>query len=83
MVNIITVDGPAGVGKGTVCKLLAKDLDAKVLNSGEIFRTVAYYLKENNVDIENTTSVNQLVSNLKNEFISSVKNQESAVKHFI
>ena len=33
--------------------------------------------------IENTTSVNQLVSNLKNEFISSVKNQESAVKHFI
>jgi|TARA_A100001011_G_C14230079_1_gene808369 nitronate monooxygenase len=33
--------------------------------------------------IENTISVNQLVSNLKNEFISSVKNQESAVKHFI
>lgn len=33
--------------------------------------------------IENTTSVNQLVSNLKNEFISSVKNQESAVQHFI
>ena len=33
--------------------------------------------------IENTTSVNQLVSNLKNEFISSVINQESAVKHFI
>ena len=34
MVNIITVDGPAGVSKRTVCKLLAKDLDAKVLNSG-------------------------------------------------
>ncbi|MEK9609637.1 MAG: nitronate monooxygenase [Flavobacteriaceae bacterium] len=33
--------------------------------------------------IENTISVNQLVSKLKNEFISSVKNQESAVKHFI
>ena len=57
MVNIITVDGPAGVGKGTICKLLAKDLDAKVLNSGEIFRTVAYYLKKNKVDFENSTSV--------------------------
>ena len=57
MVNIITVDGPAGVGKGTVCKLLAKDLDAKVLNSGEIFRTVAYYLKKNKVDFENSTNV--------------------------
>ena len=49
MVNIITVDGPAGVGKGTICKLLAKVLDAKVLNSGEIFRSVSYYLKKNNV----------------------------------
>ena len=57
MVNIITIDGPAGVGKGTICKLLAKDLDAKVLNSGEIFRTVAYYLNKNKVDFENSTSV--------------------------
>ena len=47
MVNIITVDGPAGVGKGTLCKLLAKNLDTKVLNSGEIFRTFAYHLKKN------------------------------------
>ena len=73
MVNIITVDGPAGVGKGTVCKLLAKDLDAKVLNSGEIFRTVAYYLKENNVDIENTTSVINSAENFEYKKISSNK----------
>ena len=73
MVNIITVDGPAGVGKGTVCKLLAKDLDAKVLNSGEIFRTVAYYLKENNVDIENTTSVINSAENFEYKKISSKK----------
>ena len=73
MVNIITVDGPAGVGKGTVCKLLAKDLDAKVLNSGEIFRTVAYYLKENKVDIENTTSVINSAENFEYKKISSNK----------
>ena len=73
MVNIITVDGPAGVGKGTVCKLLAKDLDAKVLNSGEIFRTVAYFLKENNVDIENTTSVINSAENFEYKKISSNK----------
>ena len=48
MINIITVDGPAGVGKGTICKLLSKNLDSKILNSGKIFRTLAYYLKKNN-----------------------------------
>ena len=68
MVNIITVDGPAGVGKGTICKLLAKDLDAKVLNSGEIFRTVAYYLKKNKVDFENTTSVINSAENSAENF---------------
>ncbi|MDC3130708.1 (d)CMP kinase [bacterium] len=73
MVNIITVDGPAGVGKGTVCKLLAKDLDAKVLNSGEIYRAVAYYLKKNKVDFENTTSVVNSAKNFEYKKISSNK----------
>ena len=57
MLRLVTVDGPAGVGKGSVCKLLAKCLDAKVLNSGEIFRTIAYYLKKNEVDFGNTRAV--------------------------
>jgi len=73
MVNIITIDGPAGVGKGTICKLLAKDLDAKVLNSGEIFRTVAYYLKKNKVDFENTTNVINSAENFEYKQISSNK----------
>ena len=73
MVNIITIDGPAGVGKGTVCKLLAKVLDAKVLNSGEIFRSVSYYLKKNNVDFENTTSVINSAGNFEYKQISSNK----------
>ena len=73
MVNIITVDGPAGVGKGTICKLLAKYLNAKVLNSGEIFRTVAYYLKKNKVDFEDTTSVINNAKKFKYIKISSNK----------
>ena len=73
MVNIITVDGPAGVGKGTICKLVAKVLDAKVLNSGEIFRSVSYYLKKNNVDFENTSSVINSAESFEYKKISSNK----------
>ena len=57
MINIITLDGPAGVGKGTISKLLAKNLNAYILNSGEIFRCIAYNLKKNEIDINNITSV--------------------------
>ena len=73
MVNIITIDGPAGVGKGTISKLLAKYLDAKVLNSGEIFRTIAYYLKNNKVDFKNNSSVINNIKKFKYEKISSNK----------
>ena len=73
MINIITVDGPAGVGKGTICKLLAKNLDTKVLNSGEIFRTFAYYLKKNKVDFEDTKAVIKSANEFKYKKISSSK----------
>ena len=55
MPKIITVDGPAGVGKGTICKLLGDSLNAPVLNSGEIYRSIAYNLKRKTVtnDIQN------------------------------
>ncbi len=73
MVNIITVDGPAGVGKGTLCKLLAKNLDTKVLNSGEIFRTFAYHLKKNKVDFEDTKAVINSANEFKYKKTSSNK----------
>ena len=36
-INII-VFGPPGVGKGSYCKLLSRDLNLKSLSSGELFR---------------------------------------------
>ena len=45
--NIITIDGPGGVGKGTLAFSLAKKLNWNVLDSGLIYRLVGYlYLKE-------------------------------------
>ena len=45
--NIITIDGPSGVGKGTLAFSLAKKLNWNVLDSGLIYRLIGYlYLKE-------------------------------------
>ena len=41
MRKIITVDGPSGVGKGTLCQALARDLDWAYLDSGALYRVLA------------------------------------------
>ncbi len=40
----IAIDGPAGVGKSTAAKLLAKELGYRHVDTGAIYRTVAYFL---------------------------------------
>ncbi len=40
----IAIDGPAGVGKSTVSKMLAKELGFRHVDTGAIYRTVAYFL---------------------------------------
>jgi len=43
---IVTLDGPAGVGKSTLAKRLAGELGVAVLDTGAMFRAVAYSLGE-------------------------------------
>lgn len=49
----IAIDGPAGSGKGTVSRLVAKELSIKYLDSGALYRGIAYYLNSNNLDLKN------------------------------
>ena len=73
MNNLITLDGPAGVGKGAISKLLAKDLNAQVLNSGEIFRTIAYYLKKNKINFKDREDVFNNIKKFRYKKIASKK----------
>lgn len=49
MKKIITVDGPAGSGKSTIAKLLAKRINFSYLDTGSLYRSLSYYLLENKV----------------------------------
>ena len=73
MVNIVTVDGPAGVGKGTISKLLGERLNARVLNSGEIYRTIAYFLDKNKINFNDALSVINYIKNFEFENIATHK----------
>lgn len=46
----IAVDGHSGSGKSTVCDMLARKLNINHLSSGGIYRAIALYLSENNID---------------------------------
>ena len=47
----IAIDGPAGAGKSTIVKLVAEKLGINYVDSGSLYRTIAYCLKQNDIDI--------------------------------
>lgn len=53
-VKIITLDGPAGVGKSTLAQALARELNLPFLDTGAMFRCVAYELGEKALDLPGT-----------------------------
>ena len=69
--NLITVDGPSGSGKGTVCHILAKTLKWHLLDSGALYRVLAYAALQNNIDLDNQTKLVELALNLNVSFVSN------------
>tara|TARA_Y100000588_G_scaffold200070_1_gene213804 strand:- start:5504 stop:6184 length:681 start_codon:yes stop_codon:yes gene_type:complete len=66
--NIITIDGPSGVGKGTLAISLAKKLEWNYLNSGSLYRILAYVSNEKKIEDSDTESLAKLANNLNIEF---------------
>ena len=63
--KIITVDGPSGVGKGTIATMIAESLGYKYLDSGSLYRSLALKLFENNNNFEEVlNNVDILIKNI-------------------
>ena len=53
MIPVITIDGPSGAGMGTIAQMLALELDSNILDSGALSRTLAYFMMENTINLDN------------------------------
>ncbi|BBC42465.1 (d)CMP kinase [Photobacterium damselae subsp. piscicida] len=67
---VITVDGPSGAGKGTLCMLLAEKLGWNLLDSGAIYRVLALAAIHHDVDLESEDALVPLAANLDVQFVA-------------
>ena len=75
----IAIDGPAGAGKSTIAKRLAKKLGYYYVDTGAIYRTVAYFMDLWGVAPKDTDGVNRYIDELTIE----IEYDEDGLQHMI
>lgn len=76
---IITIDGPAGSGKSTIAKMIAKELGFTYIDTGAMYRAVALKIKRSGVDPDDPLSVVKVLQSTQIDLIPS----ENGVKVFL
>ena len=64
-IPVITVDGPSGTGKGTVCSHLANWLGWNFLDSGALYRILAVAAEKHNLERNNGPVIAEQVKSLE------------------
>ena len=65
---VVTIDGPAGSGKGTISKLVSKTLGFHYLDSGAIYRIIALNAKTKNLESNQISQILDLIDGLEINF---------------
>ena len=68
-IPVIAIDGPSASGKGTVAQLVAKNLGFHYLDSGALYRIVAFATQQKKVDWDDADAVAACAKTLNIEFI--------------
>ena len=63
MIHNIAIDGPAGAGKSTIAKKVAKELSCVYVDTGAMYRAMALYLLRQKVSKENTSEIGTICQN--------------------
>ena len=89
--KIISIDGPAGSGKGRIARYLSKKWKLQHIDSGILYRRLSFQLRKNNFEYENESKVKKYISKnpkisfrnhkkLRNEEISLITSQIASYK---
>ncbi len=75
---VIAIDGPSGVGKGTLCQALAQHLGWHLLDSGSLYRLTALAAQKHDVPLDDETRLAALAASLDVRF-ETLPDQETQV----
>ena len=70
MINV-AIDGPAGAGKSTIAKRIAGDMEYLYIDTGAMYRTLAYKAIKNGIEIKDEQSVTAMLSDTKLDIVYS------------
>ena len=76
---IIAIDGPAGSGKSTITKLIAKKLNFIFLDTGAMYRALSWYLIREKINYENSKELNSFLSNISIKFKSVSVSKQNVI----
>ncbi|AJE22119.1 (d)CMP kinase [Azotobacter chroococcum] len=76
---VITIDGPSGSGKGTVAGLLARKLGWNLLDSGALYRLLAFAARNHGVDLTNEEALKVLAAHLDVQFVTSTEQRPQQI----
>lgn len=67
---IIAIDGPSGAGKSTVAKLVSKELNFEYIDTGAMYRALAYKAFKNNIQI-NEQEIDEMLASTKIDYFNN------------
>ena len=73
---VVAVDGTAGSGKGSITKIVAERLNLKTIDTGAMYRCVTLAMLEQNVKLEETEKITEILKNIKIEFVDEDKEKK-------
>ena len=72
---IIAIDGPAGSGKSTVAKIVAEKLNFRYIDTGSMYRSVAWKSLQKNTTLKDEDAVADIASKVQIELVSGKNGQ--------